>query len=127
MGGSPETELVSLTLPLCTQLSSPRPACPPPCRHSRRCVVLVPHALLRPEPTNHVHVQPAKKKARRLARKAKAAKIAPRPAAGLLKPAVRCPTIRYNTKVKAGRGFSLDELKVCVCMCVCVFEDPLGA
>jgi len=58
-----------------------------------------------------VHVQPAKKKARRLARKAKAAKIAPRPAAGLLKPAVRCPTIRYNTKVKAGRGFSLDELK----------------
>ena len=56
--------------------------------------------------------QPAKKKSRRLARKAKAAKIAPRPAAGLLKPAVRCPTIRYNTKVRAGRGFSLDELKV---------------
>ena len=59
-----------------------------------------------------VRAQPAKKKSRRLARKAKAAAIAPRPAAGSLKPAVRCPTIRYNTKVRAGRGFSLDELKV---------------
>uniref|UniRef100_A0A7R9WAC9 60S ribosomal protein L13 n=1 Tax=Pseudictyota dubia TaxID=2749911 RepID=A0A7R9WAC9_9STRA len=55
--------------------------------------------------------QPAKKKARRAARKAKAAAIAPRPAAGLLRPAVRCPTQRYNTKVRAGRGFTLEELK----------------
>mmetsp|Transcript_42693 Transcript_42693/g.56369 ORF Transcript_42693/g.56369 Transcript_42693/m.56369 type:complete len:215 (+) Transcript_42693:36-680(+) len=55
--------------------------------------------------------QPAKKKSRRIARAAKAARIAPRPVAGLLKPVVRCPTIRYNTKVRAGRGFTLEELK----------------
>mmetsp|Transcript_5054 Transcript_5054/g.6739 ORF Transcript_5054/g.6739 Transcript_5054/m.6739 type:complete len:212 (+) Transcript_5054:8-643(+) len=55
--------------------------------------------------------QPMKKKSRRAAREAKAAAIAPRPVAGLLRPAVRCPTIRYNTKVRAGRGFTLDELK----------------
>lgn len=55
--------------------------------------------------------QPAKKKSRRLARAAKAKAIAPRPVAGLLRPVVRCPTIRYNTKVRAGRGFTLEELK----------------
>eukprot|EP01084_Bolivina_argentea_P113490 202236_1 len=55
--------------------------------------------------------QPAKKAARRAARKAKAQKIAPRPVAGALRPAVRCPTNRYNSKVRAGRGFTLEELK----------------
>jgi large subunit ribosomal protein L13e len=55
--------------------------------------------------------QAAKKKSRRLTRKAKAAAIAPRPAAGLLRPAVHCPTIKYGSKVRAGRGFTLDELK----------------
>lgn len=29
----------------------------------------------------------------------------------LLRPAVRCPTQRYNTKLRAGRGFTLAELK----------------
>jgi large subunit ribosomal protein L13e len=37
--------------------------------------------------------------------------VAPRPAAGLLRPIVRCPTIRYNAKVRLGRGFTLEELK----------------
>ncbi|OQS01261.1 60S ribosomal protein L13 [Achlya hypogyna] len=55
--------------------------------------------------------QAAKKKSRRLTRKAKAAAIAPRPAAGLLRPAVHCPTVKYGSKVRAGRGFTLDELK----------------
>ncbi|CAM9212924.1 unnamed protein product, partial [Phaeothamnion confervicola] len=54
--------------------------------------------------------QPAKKQARRLARKAKAAKIAPRPTQ-LLRPAVHCPTLKYNTKVRLGKGFTLEELK----------------
>jgi len=55
--------------------------------------------------------QAAKKKSRRLRRKEKAAAIAPRPAAGLLRPAVHCQTIKYASKVRAGKGFSLEELK----------------
>lgn len=54
--------------------------------------------------------QPGKKTSRRLARSKKAAAIAPRPL-DLLRPIVRAPTIRYNRKVRAGRGFSLEELK----------------
>lgn len=55
--------------------------------------------------------QPARKFRRKQNRIKKARAIAPRPAAGLLRPIVRCPTIRYHTKVRAGRGFSLAELK----------------
>ncbi|KAI8968705.1 ribosomal protein L13e [Pilobolus umbonatus] len=55
--------------------------------------------------------QPGRKKTRRLARVQKAARIAPRPVDGLLRPAVRCPTIRYNMKLRSGRGFTLEELK----------------
>lgn len=58
-------------------------------------------------------LQPGQKKARRLARQAKAAAIAPRPVAGLLRPAVHCQTQKYNHRVRAGRGFTLLELKVC--------------
>ncbi|KAF1842208.1 60S ribosomal protein L13 [Cucurbitaria berberidis CBS 394.84] len=54
--------------------------------------------------------QPGKKKSRRNARVAKAAKVAPRPV-DLLRPVVRCPTIKYNRRVRPGRGFSLVELK----------------
>lgn len=54
--------------------------------------------------------QPGKKKARRTARQAKAAALAPRPI-DKLRPIVRCPTIKYNRKVRAGRGFTLAELK----------------
>lgn len=55
--------------------------------------------------------QPARKIRRRQCRQAKARRIAPRPVAGPLRPVVRCPTIRYHTKVRAGRGFTLEELK----------------
>merc|ERR1712188_333435 len=55
--------------------------------------------------------QPGRKKTRRVNRQKKALRIAPRPAAGLLRPAVRCPTFKYNTKVRMGRGFTLEELK----------------
>jgi len=55
--------------------------------------------------------QPARKYRRRQARIEKAAAIAPRPITGLLRPMVRCPTARYNKKVRVGRGFTLEELK----------------
>jgi len=55
--------------------------------------------------------QPARKYRRRQARVAKAAAVAPRPAAGPLRPIVRCPSVRYNTKARLGRGFTLEELK----------------
>ncbi|PSN72041.1 ribosomal protein L13e [Corynespora cassiicola Philippines] len=54
--------------------------------------------------------QPGKKKSRRDARAAKAAIVAPRPV-DRLRPVVRCPSIKYNRRVRAGRGFSLAELK----------------
>jgi len=55
--------------------------------------------------------QPSQKKIRRERRKEKAAKIAPRPASGPLRPLVHCPTQKYNSKLKLGRGFTLEELK----------------
>eukprot|EP00877_Chromochloris_zofingiensis_P010088 jgi/Chrzof1/5332/Cz15g22130.t1 len=55
--------------------------------------------------------QPARKVRRRNARAEKAAKLFPRPAAGPLRPVVRGQTIRYNSKTKLGRGFTLEELK----------------
>ncbi|KAI1750702.1 ribosomal protein L13e [Xylaria castorea] len=54
--------------------------------------------------------QPTKKIARRKARAVKAAALAPRPV-DKLRPIVRCPTIKYNRRVRAGRGFTLTELK----------------
>jgi len=41
-----------------------------------------------------------------------AKKVHPRPL-NSLRPVVRCTTIKYNQKVRAGRGFTLDELRVC--------------
>nr|XP_022341970.1 60S ribosomal protein L13-like [Crassostrea virginica] len=55
--------------------------------------------------------QPARKKRRHDNRVNKARRIAPRPVAGSLRPIVRCPTFKYNTKIRAGKGFTLDELK----------------
>jgi hypothetical protein len=46
------------------------------------------------------------------ARIAKAKAVYPRPVAGPLRPVVHSQTQRYNTKIRAGRGFTLDELKV---------------
>jgi large subunit ribosomal protein L13e len=54
--------------------------------------------------------QPAKKQARRAARVARAKTIAPRPLKSL-RPIVRGQTNKYNAKIRAGRGFSLAELK----------------
>ena len=56
--------------------------------------------------------QPAKKKKRRTNRLKKAAKLAPRPAKGPLRPIVHCPTRKHNMKVRAGKGFSFQELRV---------------
>merc|ERR1739845_316605 len=54
--------------------------------------------------------QPARKIRRRQNRIAKAARVAPRPI-GKLRPVVSCPTFKYNLKQRAGRGFTLEELK----------------
>ncbi|KIW60585.1 hypothetical protein PV05_00793 [Exophiala xenobiotica] len=72
-------------------------------------------------PNNHFHKdwqrrvrvhfdQPGRKSRRRAARLSKAAAVAPRPV-DKLKPVVRCPTIKYNRRARAGRGFTLVELK----------------
>ena len=55
--------------------------------------------------------QPARKTRRRNARQEKAVKTFPRPTAGPLRPIVHGQTLKYNMKVRAGRGFSLEELK----------------
>ena len=55
--------------------------------------------------------QPGRKQRRRRLREEKAAAVFPRPASGLLRPVVHCPTSRYNRRVRAGRGFTLQELK----------------
>jgi large subunit ribosomal protein L13e len=63
---------------------------------------------------NHVKCwfeQAARKKRRRITRQKKAAAIAPRPTSGLLRPAVRPPTNKYNYKIRQGRGFTFAELK----------------
>ncbi|KAH3901165.1 60S ribosomal protein eL13 SCDLUD_002648, partial [Saccharomycodes ludwigii] len=54
--------------------------------------------------------QAGKKVSRRHARATRAAKITPRPL-DLLRPIVRAPTAKYNRKVRAGRGFTLAEVK----------------
>jgi large subunit ribosomal protein L13e len=55
--------------------------------------------------------QPARKYRRRQNRIVKAKTAFPRPASKLL-PIVRCPSIRYHTKQRLGRGFTLAEIKV---------------
>merc|ERR1719460_3214597 len=55
--------------------------------------------------------QAGRKKRRAENRRKKAAAIAPRPAAGFLRPVVHPPTMRYNMKLRLGKGFTLDELR----------------
>uniref|UniRef100_A0A1W7R9S6 60S ribosomal protein L13 n=1 Tax=Hadrurus spadix TaxID=141984 RepID=A0A1W7R9S6_9SCOR len=55
--------------------------------------------------------QPMRKKRRHARRVKKAHLIAPRPSGGPIRPVVRCPTFRYNSKIRLGRGFTLEELK----------------
>lgn len=76
--------------------------------------------------------QPARKYRRHQNRIKKAKQLAPKPAAGPLRPVVHCPTLRYHTKVRAGRGFTLQELKVSfvsitLCLCVLMCEIIQGA
>ena len=54
--------------------------------------------------------QPGRKLRRRQARTKKAAVLGVRPLT-LLRPAVRGQTVRYNRKIREGRGFTLAELK----------------
>ncbi|KAF4626750.1 hypothetical protein G7Y89_g11410 [Cudoniella acicularis] len=73
----------------------------------------IPHNHFRKDWQRRVRVhfdQPGRKLRRRNARLAKASAVAPRPV-DKLRPIVRCPTIKYNRRVRAGRGFTLTELK----------------
>jgi len=75
---------------------------------------VVPNVHFRKDWERHVYTwfhQAPQKKARRLKRQKKAARIFPRPASGLLRPIVRCPTQRYNIKQRQGYGFTHLELK----------------
>lgn len=54
--------------------------------------------------------QPARKIRRRAVREKKAQATFPMPLQKL-KPIVRCPTMRYNTKQRLGRGFTIEECK----------------
>ena len=54
--------------------------------------------------------QPARKARRHQNRVQKAKAVAPAPK-NKLQPVVRCPTFKYNTKQRLGRGFTADELK----------------
>lgn len=67
--------------------------------------------------------QPARKFRRHKKRVQKAKAVAPRPVAGPLRPIVHCPSIRYHTKVRAGRGFTLEEIKVRFHVLVCSFSE----
>lgn len=49
------------------------------------------------------------------ARQEKAKQAFPRPVAGKLRPVVRGQTVKYNSKRRLGRGFTLEELKVLYC------------
>ena len=51
-------------------------------------------------------------------RERKALRRAPRPSGGLLRPIVRCCTVRYNHRTRIGKGFSKMELKVYILLCV---------
>ncbi|KAK1925703.1 putative 60S ribosomal protein L13 [Papiliotrema laurentii] len=55
--------------------------------------------------------QPGAKKSRRVARSKKALASGAAPLQRL-RPAVRCPTQRYNIRIREGRGFTLSELKL---------------
>jgi hypothetical protein len=46
-------------------------------------------------------------------RQKKAVAVFPRPTAGPLRPVVHSQTLKYNSKIRSGQGFTLEELKVC--------------
>ena len=97
--------------------SSPSPTTPlPSSRACARARAPSPPARplppsLSPSPSTRRFNQPARKDRRRKARAAKAAAIFPRPTSGPLRPVVRGQTVKYNLRRRAGRGFTLAELK----------------
>ncbi|KAK4370718.1 hypothetical protein RND71_010193 [Anisodus tanguticus] len=75
---------------------------------------VIPNGHFKKHWDNHVKTwfnQAARKQRRRIARQELAVKIFPRPTAGALHPVVYGQTLKYNMKVGAGRGFSLEELQ----------------
>ena len=75
----------------------------------------LPNVHFRKEWQNYVRTwfdQPMRKKRRNTKRVKKARMMAPKPVAGALRPQVTCQTFKYHTKLRAGRGFTLEELKV---------------
>eukprot|EP00124_Ichthyophonus_hoferi_P001516 Ihof_evm1s81 gene=Ihof_evmTU1s81 len=75
---------------------------------------VVPNAHFHKDWQHHVRTwfnQPGRKTRRRTNRMNKATEVAPRPVSGSLRPVVRGQTSKYNTRVMAGRGFTLVELK----------------
>ncbi|KAH7861640.1 hypothetical protein Vadar_028764 [Vaccinium darrowii] len=73
------------------------------------CAIMNHYRQQRKPPTQQVNH--ARKTIRKLARQEKALKIFPRPTAGPLRPIIHGQTLKYNMKLRAGRGFSLEELK----------------
>ena len=75
---------------------------------------VIPNVHLRKHWQKNVKVwlnQASRKKRRLNARRAKAAAIAPRPLDSL-RPAVRCQTIRYNHRLRMGKGTKINKLRV---------------
>ncbi|GAV79620.1 LOW QUALITY PROTEIN: Ribosomal_L13e domain-containing protein, partial [Cephalotus follicularis] len=75
---------------------------------------VVPNGHFRKHWQNYVKTcfnQTARKTTRRIARPTKAVKIFPRPIACPLHPVVHGQTLKYNMKERAGKGFTLEELK----------------
>lgn len=73
---------------------------------------MIPNGHFHKEWTEHVRTafqQPMKKFARSLKRRKKIFEVAPRPV-NQLRPIVHGQTVRYQTKERLGRGFSLPEL-----------------
>lgn len=79
---------------------------------SRNGMILKPHFHKDWQPVDTWFNQPTRKIHTRKAQQTNAPRIVPRPLSGPIRPIVRCPTVRYHTKVRAGRGFSLEELRV---------------
>ena len=112
------------SLPLTLPIPSLAPV-GPSAGMTRRGNKIIPNAHFRKRWQRRVKTwfnQPGQKKRRRVKRLRKAASVAPRPAAGPLRPVVHCPTARYNIRTRAGRGFTLDELKVRFCCCFVCFS-----
>ena len=75
---------------------------------------IIPNAHFHKDWQNRIRTwfnQPARKLKRRKTRQRKALQLAPRPVAGRLRPTVHCQTVKYNHRLRLGRGFTLDELK----------------